>query len=244
MPWGHIIELLDKLDDQDLRDWYTAKDVEHGWSRPVLAHQITSRLHQREAAAPTNFDGILEKPDSELARQIDRAPYALDFLAIDADAAERELEERLVDRIIETLHELGPGFAFVGRQVHFDVDGDDFFVDLLFFHVQQLRYVVIELKTTKFEPRDAGQLGFYVGVVDDKLRVPGKHEPTVGSLLVAAKKDAVVRYALASTTQPVAVSRYELAEDAQAALPDEDALERAFTEELARGTSAEGDIAQ
>lgn len=241
LPWGHIIELLDKLDDQELRDWYAAKDAAHGWSRPVLAHQITTRLHEREAAAPTNFAAALEQPDSELAQQITRDPYTLDFLAIDGDAAERELEERLVDRIVETLHELGPGFAFVGLQVHFDVDGDDFFVDLLFFHIQQLRYVVIELKTSKFDPRDVGQLGFYVALVDDKLRIPGKHEPTVGVLLVDGKNDAVVRYALASTTQPVAVSRYELAEDAQAALPDEATIARAFTEELARRADIEND---
>lgn len=243
LPWGHIIELLDKLDDQELRGWYAARDVAHGWSRSVLAHQITTGLHEREAAALTNFNGALEQPDSELAQQITRDPYALGFLAVDSDVAERELEKRLVDRIVDTLHELGPGFAFVGRQVHVDVDGDDFFVDLLFFHVEQLRYVVIELKTTKFDPRDAGQLGFYVALVDDKLRIADKHEPTVGILLVADKNDAVVRYALASTTQPVAVSRYELAEEAQAALPDEAAITRAFTEELARGTDVGNDSA-
>jgi predicted nuclease of restriction endonuclease-like (RecB) superfamily len=240
LPWGHVTVLLDKLDDQELRDWYAAEDVAHGWSRPVLAHQITTRLHTREAAAPTNFSGALEHPDSELAQQITRDPYALDFLAIDSDAAERELEERLVDRIVDTLRELGPGFAFVGRQVHFDVDGDDFYVDLLFFHVEQLRYVVVELKTTRFDPRDTGQLGFYVALVDDRLRIPGKHEPTVGILLVAGKNDAVVRYALASTRQPVAVSRYELTEDAQAALPDEARIVEAFTHELARGTIEDG----
>lgn len=234
LPWGHIIELLDKLTHPDLRDWYAAKDVTHGWSRPVLAHQITTKLHSREAAAPTNFTQALKGPESELAQQLTRDPYALDFLAIDADTAERDLETRLVDRIVETLHELGPGFAFVGRQLHFDVDGDDFFVDLLFFHTVQLRYVVIELKTTKFDPRDAGQLGFYVAVVDDKMRIPGKHEATVGILLVAGKNDAVVRYALASTNQPVAVSRYELTNDAQAALPDEAAITRAFAAELRR----------
>lgn len=244
LPWGHVIELLDKLDDQQLRDWYAAKDVVLGWSRSVLAHQITSRLHEREAAAPTNFAGALEHPDSELAQHLTRDPYTLSFLAIDGDTAERELEARLVDRIVETLHELGPGFAFVGRQVHFDVDGDDFFVDLLFFHIQQLRYVVIELKTTKFDPRDAGQLGFYVSLVDDKLRIRDKHEPTVGILLVAGKNDAVVRYALASTTQPVAVSRYELTEEAQAALPDETTIARAFTEELARGSDEENGAAR
>lgn len=239
LPWGHINELLDKLDSQELRDWYAAKDVAHGWSRAVLAHQITTRLHTREAAAPTNFAGALDQPDSELAQQITKDPYALDFLAVDGDAPERQLEERLVDRIVDTLRELGPGFAFVGRQVHFDVEGDDFYVDLLFFHVQQLRYVVVELKTTAFDPRDTGQLGFYVALVDDKLRVLGTHQPTVGILLVAGKNDAVVRYALASTAQPVAVSRYELAEEAQAALPDEATIVEAFSRELARGAKTD-----
>lgn len=118
--------------------------------------------------------------------------------------------------------------------MHFSIDGDDFYIDLLFFHVEQVRYVVIELKTTKFEPRDADQLGFYVALIDDRLRIHDKHQPTVGILLVAGKNDTVVRYALASTAKPVAVSRYELTEDAQKALPDEQAITRAFADELAR----------
>lgn len=243
LPWGHVIELLDKLDDQEQREWYAAKDAHHGWSRPVLAHQITTKLHEREAAAPTNFAGALERIDSDQAQELTKDPYALQFLAIDGDASERELEQRMVDRILDTMQELGPGFAFVGRQVHFDIDGDDFYVDLLFFHVEQLRYIVIELKTTKFDPRDAGQLGFYVAVVDDRLRIHDKHQPTVGILLVAGKNDTVVRYALASTTQPVAVSRYELTEDAQKALPDEETIARAFADELARDVD-EGDVGE
>lgn len=148
LPWGHVIELLDKLDDQELRDWYAAKDAHHQWSRPVLAHQITTRLHEREAAAPSNFASALEHVDSDQAQEITKDPYALQFLAVDGDASERELEQRMVDRILDTMRELGPGLAFVGRQVHFDIDGDDFYVDPLFFHVEQLRYVVIELKVT------------------------------------------------------------------------------------------------
>ena len=231
LPWGHVIELIEKLDDAELRDWYSAKDIAQGWSRPVLAHQIKTHLHLREGAAPSNFSRALDHIDSELAQQITKDPFTLEFLAIDGDAAERQLEDRLVERIIDTLRELGPGFAFVGRQVHFDVDGDDFFVDLLFFHVDQLRYVVIELKTTKFEPRDAGQLGFYVALVEDRLRRP-QHQPTVGMLLVADKNESVVKYALAGTTQPIAVSRYDLSPAEQAALPPEDALTRVFTLEL------------
>ncbi|KXF56484.1 hypothetical protein AXA44_34660, partial [Rhodococcus sp. SC4] len=129
LPWGHVIELLEKLDDAELRDWYSAKDIAHGWSRPMLAHQIKTHLHLREGAAPSNFPHTLERTDSELAQQITKDPFTLEFLAIDGDAAERQLEDRLVERIIDTLRELGPGFAFVGRQVHFDVEGDDFFVD-------------------------------------------------------------------------------------------------------------------
>lgn len=234
LPWGHVIELLDKLDDQELRDWYAAKDAHHGWSRPVLAHQITTRLHEREAAAPSNFADALEQMDSDQAQELTKDPYALQFLAVDGDASERELEQRMVDRILDTMRELGPGLAFVGRQVHFDVDGDDFYVDLLFFHVEQLRYVVIELKVTKFTPADAGQLGFYVALVDDRLRIPDKHQPTIGILLVAEKNDTVVRYALAGSAQPVAVSRYQLSPEAQMALPDEQAIARAFAEEIAR----------
>lgn len=139
------------------------------------------------------------------------------------------------------MREFGPGLAFVGRQVHFDVEGDDFYVDLLFFHVEQLRYVVIELKVSKFEPRDAGQIGFYVALVDDRLRIAEKHQPTIGILLVADKNDTVVRYALAGTAQPLAVSRYELTAETQKALPDEETITRAFEEELAIEAAAVDD---
>lgn len=241
LPWTHLTLILDKLDDQELRDWYAAKAAHHGWTRAVLAHQLATRLHEREAAAPTNFAGALERVDSELAQEITKDPYALEFLAVDGDASERELEQRMVDRILDTMRELGPGLAFVGRQVHFDIDGDDFYVDLLFFHVEQLRYVVVELKVTKFDPRDAGQLGFYVAVVDDRLRIREKHQPTIGILLVADKSDTVVRYALAGSNQPMAVSRYQLTPEAQKALPDEQAITRAFADELARETDRDVD---
>lgn len=243
LPWSHIVSLLDKLDNRQLRDWYAAKDVHHGWSRAVLTHQITTRLHERDGAAPSNFAAALDPIDSELAQQITKDPYTLDFLAIDSDASERELEDRITTRILDTLRELGRGFAFVGRQVHFDVDGDDFFVDLLFFHVQQLRYVVIELKTTKFDPRDAGQLGFYVALVDDRLRDRELHRPTMGILLVSDKNETVVRYALGGTAQPVAVSRYELSAADAAVLPTEETLTQLAAEAAAHfdpGSSSTG----
>ncbi|MET2012959.1 PDDEXK nuclease domain-containing protein [Microbacterium chocolatum] len=236
LPWSHTIQLLDKLDDQHLRDWYAAEDVRNGWSRSVLQHQIATRLHERVGAAPSNFASALERADSDLAQQLTKDPYALDFLAIDSDASERVLEERLTLRVVETLRELGAGFSFVGRQVHFDVDDDDFYVDLLFFNWQQVRFVVVELKTSKFDPRDAGQLGFYVALVDDRMRIPELHAPTVGILLVADKNETVVRYSLAGSTQPVAVSRYELSPAEQATLPAEETLTK-IAVDVAEGAS-------
>lgn len=138
LPWGHVVALLNMLSDQEDRDWYAAKAEQEGWSRHVLEHHIRTRSRSRAAVAPANFDGTLPE-GSALARELTKDPYVLDFLSLDAGVSERLLEQRLVDRIVETLRELGRGFAFVGRQVHFDVDGEDFFVDLLFFHVDQLR---------------------------------------------------------------------------------------------------------
>lgn len=228
LPWGHVIFLLEKLDDQKLRNWYASAAARHGWTRDVLRHQVATNFHEREAAAGSNFASALERSDSELAQQITKDPYILDFLALDGDASERVLEHGLVDRIIDTLRELGAGFAFVGRQVHFDVGGDDFYVDLLFFHTEQLRYVVVELKTGKFKPEHSGQLGFYVALVDERLRRP-QHAHTVGILLCSDKNASVVRYALAGSKAPIAVSSYDLLPPAEkAALPSEDELTRAL----------------
>ncbi|WP_378144689.1 PDDEXK nuclease domain-containing protein [Cnuibacter sp. UC19_7] len=233
LPWSHIVSLLDKLDDPSLRDRYALRDLQHGWSRAVLTHQIATGLRDREGAAPSNFGTALEPADSELAQQITKDPYTLDFsLSIQTrpNTSSRTGSPRGSWRPSES----SPGgFAFVGRQVHFDVDGDDFFVDILFFHVQQLRYVVIELKTTEFDPRDAGQLGFYVALVDDLLRDEALHRPAMGMLLVADKNETVVRYALAGTAQPVAVSRYELFTSDAAALPAVDTLTRIAADAVA-----------
>lgn len=237
LPWGHITVLLNRLDDQKTRNWYAAQAVHHGWSRNVLEHHIRTDAHVRLQAAPSNFAATLPAGESELAQQLTKDPYVLDFLALEGDPKERQLEQALVDRIIDTLRELGEGFAFVGRQVHFDVDGDDFFVDLLFFHVEQLRYVVIELKTGKFKPEYFGQLGFYVALVDDKLR-RSQHADTVGLLLVADKNDAVVRYSLGANHTPIGVASYDLLPPAvQAALPSEADLVQAL-EQPGRDTTA------
>ena len=221
LPWGHVTVLLDKLDDRTARDWYAEKAAAHGWSRNVLLNQIMNRTRERIGAAPTNFAGRLAPDDSDLSHQIAKDPYVFDFLGLTDDVAERDLEQALMDRIVETLRELGAGFAFVGRQVHFDVSGDDFFIDLLFFHTEQLRYVVIELKTGTFDPAFTGQLGFYIAVVDDTMR-RDFHRPTIGILICGGRNNHTVRYALGQTNAPMAVSTYTydtLPADEQQVLP-------------------------
>nr|WP_181716015.1 PDDEXK nuclease domain-containing protein [Cryobacterium sp.]QJS06345.1 hypothetical protein [Cryobacterium sp.] len=230
LAWGHIMVLLDKLDDSETRRWYAAAAVKNGWSRNVLLNQVKNRTLERTGAAPSNFTAELSAPDSELAQQIAKDPYVFDFLELAGEVAERDLEQALMARIVETLRELGTGFAFVGRQVHFDVAGDDFYLDLLFFHVDQLRYVVIELKTGKFQPEYAGKLGFYVSLVDDRLRREA-HAPTVGILICGDRNDHTVRYALGRAGSPMAVSTYtyeSLPAAEKQVLPDADELTAAL----------------
>jgi predicted nuclease of restriction endonuclease-like (RecB) superfamily len=222
MPWGHVMTLLDRLDTHDDRTWYAAQAVEHGWSRTVLEHQIMNQLRQRIGAAPSNFAEHLPPADSELAQQLLRDPYVFDHLTLTRPVAERDLEQALMDRLQATLLEFGHGMAFVGRQVRFDVDGDELVVDLLLFHVEQLRYVVVELKIGRLQLGDTGQLGVYVALVDDRLRRPDRHAPTIGLLLVAGRNEQIVRYALSASSAPLAVADYTydtLPPDARAALP-------------------------
>ena len=223
LPWGHITVLLDKLETAEARAWYASSAAEHGWSRNVLLNMIMNKTLERTGAAPSNFVQQLVAPDSELAQQIAKDPYNFEFLGLSGEIAERDLENALTNRITETLRELGPGFAFVGRQVHFEVDGDDFYIDLLFFHLEQLRYVVVELKTGKFQPVFAGKLNFYVALVDDVMR-RDFHNETVGILICGTKNDRSVRYSLGRSTSPMAVAAYtydKLPPAEQQALPDE-----------------------
>lgn len=223
LPWGHITVLLDKLDSPEGRSWYASAAVEYGWSRNVLMNMIMNKTMQRTGAAPSNFVQRLVGPDSELTQQVAKDPNNFEFLGLSEEVAERDLENALTSRITETLRELGPGFSFVGRQVHFDVDGDDFYVDLLFFHIEQSRYVVIELKTGKFQPEYAGKLNFYVALVDDVLR-RDFHNETVGILICGTKNDRSVRYSLGRSTSPMAVAAYtydKLPIAEQQALPNE-----------------------
>ncbi|WP_142060024.1 YhcG family protein [Pseudarthrobacter sp. B4EP4b] len=223
LPWGHIRTILDKASSTEERNWYAAAAVRYGWSRNVLLNMMMNRSMERTGAAPSNFTQHLAAPDSELAQQMAKDPYNFEFLGLSGEVAERDLENALTGKITDTLQELGPGFSFVGRQVHFDVDGDDYYVDLLFFHVEQLRYVVVELKTGKFQPEFAGKLNFYVALVDDVLR-RDFHNETVGILICGTKNDRSVRYSLGRSRSPMAVAAYtydKLPAAEQRALPNE-----------------------
>lgn len=186
LPWGHVVTLLNRLADTGDRDWYADQAATNGWSGKVLDHHIATGLRRRIASGPSNFDTHLAGADSDLAQEIVRDPYVFDFLNLTARATERDVEQAMMARLQETLLELGSGFAFVGRQVRLDVDGEEFFVDLLLFHVVQLRYVVVELKVDKFRPEHAGQLQFYVAVVDDTIRKADIHAPPSGSCCARA----------------------------------------------------------
>jgi predicted nuclease of restriction endonuclease-like (RecB) superfamily len=207
LPWGHQHTLLDKLDDPDVRLFYIRRAVEHGWSRPVLAVQIETQLHERSGGAVTNFEHALPPPASDLARDTLKDPYVFEFAALAAGASERELEQSLMDHLQKFLLELGVGFAFVGRQFHLEVGGDDFFVDLLFYHYQLRCFVVIELKVVPFEPEFAGKLNFYLSVVDGQLKHP-QDQPTIGLLLCKDKNRVVVEYALDGIAKPMGVASW------------------------------------
>jgi predicted nuclease of restriction endonuclease-like (RecB) superfamily len=228
IPWGHHLQLIFKLKDPARRLWYAQRAVEYGWSRAVLVHQIKSGLYERQGGAVTNFDAALPPAQSDLAKQAIKDPYVFDFLTMSGDAAERDLERGLVEHIRKFLLELGVGFAFVGSQYHIEIAGDDFYIDLLFYHLRLRCFVVIDLKAGAFKPEDAGKMSFYLAAVEDTL----KHhddKPTIGIVLCGTKKRLIAEYALRNMSAPIGVSEYRLAttlpEDLKGSLPSVEELE-------------------
>jgi len=215
LPWGHNLVLLSKLKTKEERLAYAQKCIENGWSRNVLVMQIETGLINREGSAITNFEERLPKPQSDLATESLKDPYRFDFLGLGDMAQEREIEKALVHHITEFLLELGAGFAFVGKQVNLNVGGDDFFIDLLFYHLKLRRYVVIELKAGDFKPEHLGQLSFYLTAVDRQIKAEDD-KSTIGLLLCKSKNKIVAEYALCDKAQPMGISEYKL----QNALPD------------------------
>ncbi len=209
ITWYHNIAVLEKLDLPSDRVWYARKAIENGWSRNILAHQIDTRLHERLGAAQSNFARTLPAPQSELAQQLLKDPYTFDFLSLGEEAYERDLERALIEHLRAFLLELGIGFAFIGSQYHLEIGGQDFYLDLLFYHFRLHCFVVIDLKTGAFEPEDAGKMNFYLSGVDDRLRGESD-QPAIGLILCREKNRVIVEYALRDLGKPIGVSAYEL----------------------------------
>jgi predicted nuclease of restriction endonuclease-like (RecB) superfamily len=230
LPWGHHCTLLDDLDTPAEREWYMRACIENGWSRAVLKVQIESRLHLRLGNAPHNFTHTLPPVQSDLARHVFKDPYNIDFLDATKILSERDLERGLLAKIRDFLLELGSGFAFVGSQKQLQVDQQDFYIDLLFYHLKLRCYIVIELKMDEFKPEYAGKLNFYLKVVDDLMRTP-EDKPTIGLLLTKTYSKNVAMYALSGMSQPMAVARWTLPEELQKFLPTAQQLEELLKEE-------------
>lgn len=211
IPWGHNVRILDYVKVPREREWYIRKTIEHGWSRNVLVHQIESRLYHRQGKAITNFSRTLPQPQSELAQEVLKDPYIFDFLGIGEDALERDIERTLIENLRRFLLELGVGFSFVGSQYHLEVGGQDFYLDMLFYHLRLRCFVVIDIKIGEFQPEFAGKMNFYLSAVDDLLRHKND-QPSIGVILCKAKNKVIVEYALRDNRKPIGVSGYKLTE--------------------------------
>ena len=215
--WGHNLRILDLVKDAEQREWYARATLQHGWSRNVLAHQIESGLYRRQGKAQTNFPRTLPPPQSDLAQQVLKDPYNFDFLTLAEDAREKELEAGLLEHLRKFLLELGVGFALVGSQYPLEVGGEDFKIDLLFYHLKLRSFVVIDLKTGAFKPEYAGKMNFYLSAVDDLLRHPDD-QPSIGIILCKSKNAVVAEYALRDTAKPIGISNFRVTESLPANL--------------------------
>ena len=228
IPWAHNVLLMQRVKEPIARLWYMQQTLANGWSRNVLLVMVRSEAHHRQGAALTNFEQRLPALQSDLAQQTLKDPYIFDFLTLEEPFHERELELNLLRQLERFLLELGQGFAFVGRQLHLEVGGSEFYIDLLFYHLKLRCFVVIDLKKGEFKPEYAGKMNFYLSVVDDQLR----HEsdaPSVGLILCQVRNHVVAEYALRGVTKPIGISEYELTRalppGLQSALPTVDEIE-------------------
>lgn len=228
LPWFHVVTLLTRVDDLQAREWYALQTAEHGWSRSTLEANIRDRLVERQGRAISNFAARLPEPHAALAQGSLKDPYLFDFLGLGNEAKERDIENALIAHITRFLLELGAGFAFVGRQYRLEVGGDEFFIDLLFYHIRLRCYVVVELKATAFKPEHAGQLNFYLAAVDAQVKAPDDR-PTIGLLLCQTQNRLVAEYALSGIDKPIGVAEYQLVralpEPLEGSLPSAEEIE-------------------
>jgi len=229
IPWGHHIMIMQRCKNTQEALFYVHKTIENHWSRSVLEHQIALNLYVRQGKAITNFQHQLPPAMSDLAQELTKDPYVFDFLSITENYTEKELQQYLEDNMTKFLLELGKGFCFYGKQVHINVGGDDFYIDLLFYNAHLHCYVVVELKTTKFKPEHIGQLKFYVTAVNKQLCNEGD-TPTIGLLICKDKNNVIAEYTLEDIHNPIGVSSYklfdELSKDYQSSLPSIEEIEK------------------
>ncbi len=231
LPWGHHVTLLEKLKDTDARLWYAAQAVEHGWSRAVLAHQIEFGLRERQGAAVTNFAARLPASESELAQEMVKDSYVFDFLTLSPEAKERDLERSLIADVRALLLELGRGFAFVGSQYPLEVGGQDYYLDLLFYHTRLHCYIVVDLKVDDFKPEYAGKMNFYLSAVDELVKMP-QDGPSIGLIICKSRNRTIAEYSLRDVSKPMGVAEYRigtaLPEPLRESLPSLQELEERF----------------
>jgi predicted nuclease of restriction endonuclease-like (RecB) superfamily len=235
IPWGHNILIFSKSKSADDAEFYASQTLQNGWSRNILSQQINANLFQRQGKAIHNFQNTLPEITSDLAQQMIKDPYQFDFLALTDNYKERELENALVNNITNFLLELGSGFAYIGRQVPLMIGDQEYFIDLLFYHLKLRAYVVVELKTTDFIPEYAGKLSFYLSAANDLLKHPTDN-PTIGLMICKNKNNIIAEYALKDINQPIGVSEYQLSklfpEEFKSSLPTIEEIEKELSSDL------------
>jgi predicted nuclease of restriction endonuclease-like (RecB) superfamily len=235
LPWWHNVLIMEKLRISEERIWYVNQAIKNGWSSRALDEAIRSNLYARQGKAITNFDTSLPAANSQLAKEILKSPYNFGFLTLTNDYIEQELERGLVENIERLILELGQGFAFLGRQYHIEIAGDDYYLDLLFYHIKLRCFCVVELKSTDFKPEYSGKLNFYLTAVDRQLKHPSDN-PSIGMIICRTKKDLKVEYALERLSMPMGVAEYKvnirdtLPEELQGTLPTAAEIEAKLTE--------------
>lgn len=232
LPWSSITTIMDQVKNREQRKWYIIESIQNGWSRPIIIHQIASKLYERQALLEnktTNFDKTLPPPNNQQAKELLKSPYIFDFISTDRDLKELDIERELTENITKLLLELGNGFAFVGRQYHLEIENEDYYLDLLFYNLKVRSYVVIELKTTEFKPEYAGKLNFYLSAVDKYIKDKNDN-PTFGILLCKNKKRVTAELALKDINKPIGISEYkilsEIPEFLENTLPSIEDIER------------------
>lgn len=220
LPWKHNITLMQKVKDKEIRKWYMSRCLEEGWSDNVLVYQIDTDLYNRQVKAikHNNFNLTL-KQNTDLANNIMKEPYVFDLIELTDDYKEKELENKMLEKLKNILLELGSGFSFVGNQYKITIDNQDFYIDLHFYHIRLKCYIAVELKVEDFKPEFASKMGFYLTALDEEIKDENDN-PSIGLILCQNKSNKIVDYTLKFINKPVGVSEYKIFDKLTAELQD------------------------